>query len=40
MALSPLGGEDAGAEVENMALSPLGERVARDRRFHQPARDG
>jgi hypothetical protein len=23
-----------------LALSPLGERVGRDRRFHQPARAG
>jgi hypothetical protein len=26
--------------LEITSLAPLGERVARDRRFHQPGRDG
>jgi len=36
---SPVGGQENIVSI-SVALSPLGERVDRDRRFHQPARAG
>ena len=37
---TPAFGNEDGVGIEFTTLAPLGERVDRNRRFHQPGRDG